>query len=161
MEKTDPLVCLEFLEKWVPVVSLVQEDLTVFLVPLVFLALRGLLVQKEMRDPQVPPDHQVLLVTKVRWDHQDQLGHLDPLVKPDQEESQAFQDCQEQMGFLERMETLENLVQRVTRVPRVTLDPLVFQAPEESKETLVNVELKETKVKKERLDWRGRRETWA
>merc|ERR1712066_246875 len=135
-------VCLEFLVRWVPVVSLVPED------SMVFLALRGLLVPKEMRDPQAPPDLQVLRVTKVRWDHQDQLGHLDPQDKPDQEESQDFQDCQEQMGCLGRMETLESLVPRVTKDPRVTLDPLVFLDPEESKETLVNVELKEIKVKK-------------
>jgi len=65
------------------------------------------------------------------------------------------------MVCLERMETLENLDRRVTKVLRVTLDPLASLDPEESKETLVSVELRETKVKKEKLVWRGRRATWA
>jgi len=65
------------------------------------------------------------------------------------------------MVCLERMETLENLDRRVTKVLRVTLDPLASLDPEESKETLVSVELRETKVKKEKLVWRGRRGTWV
>ena len=59
------------------------------------------------------------------------------------------------------METLASLVPRETKVLRDTLDPLAFPVPEESKETLVSVELKETKVKKEKLVWRGRREIWV
>ena len=156
----DPRVCLEFLERWVLVVSPAQGDSMDFLAPLVFLAPRVLLVLKEMRDPQAPLDLRVSLVTKVRWDLQDLLDHLDPQVRLDPEESLASQDCLEQMDCLERMETLGSLVPKETRVPRVTPDPSDSLDPEESKETLVNVELKETKVKKERLDWRDRRETW-
>ena len=65
------------------------------------------------------------------------------------------------MVCLERMETLENLDRRVTKVLKVTQDPWASLDPEESKETLVSVELKETKVKKEKLVWRGRREIWV
>ena len=59
------------------------------------------------------------------------------------------------------METLASLVPRETKVLRDTLDPWASPVPEESKETLVSVELKETKVKKEKLVWRGRREIWV
>jgi len=59
------------------------------------------------------------------------------------------------------METLENLDRRVTRVLRDTLDRSAFLDPEESRETLVSGELRETKVKKEKLVWRDRRATWA
>lgn len=65
------------------------------------------------------------------------------------------------MVCLERMETLENLDRRATRVLRDTLDRSAFLDPEESRETLVSVELRETKVKKEKLVWRDRRATWA
>lgn len=65
------------------------------------------------------------------------------------------------MVCLERMETLVNLDRRVTRVLRDTLDRSAFLDPEESRETLVSGELRETKVKKEKLVWRGRRATWA
>lgn len=59
------------------------------------------------------------------------------------------------------MVTLASLVPRGTRVHRVTLDQLAFLAPEESRETLENVELKETRGKRVRLDWRDRKETWV
>ena len=65
------------------------------------------------------------------------------------------------MVCLERMETLENLDRRATRVLRDTLDRSAFLDPEESRETLVSVELRETKVKREKLVWRDRRATWA
>ena len=65
------------------------------------------------------------------------------------------------MVCLERMETLENLDRRATRVLRDILDRSAFLDPEESRETLVSVELRETKVKKEKLVWRDRRATWA
>ena len=58
------------------------------------------------------------------------------------------------------MGTLARQVPRVTRVHRVTLDPLAFPDLEESRETLVNVELREIREKRERLGWRDRRETW-
>ena len=64
------------------------------------------------------------------------------------------------MVCLARMETLASLVPRETKVLRDTLDPWASPVPEESKETLVSVELKETKVKKEKLVWRGKREIW-
>lgn len=65
------------------------------------------------------------------------------------------------MVCLERMETLVNLDRRVTRVLRDTPDRSAFLDPEESRETLVSGELRETKVKKEKLVWRDRRATWA
>jgi len=65
------------------------------------------------------------------------------------------------MVCLERMETLVNLDRRATRVLRDTLDRSAFLDPEASRETLVSVELRETKVKKEKLVWRDRRATWA
>lgn len=58
------------------------------------------------------------------------------------------------------MGTLASLVPRGTKVHRVTLDLLAFLDLEESRETLVNVELKETREKRARLDWRDRKETW-
>lgn len=53
----DLRVCPVFLARWVPEVSLVPEVSTVFRDPLVFLALRDLLVLKETRDQQDPQDH--------------------------------------------------------------------------------------------------------
>lgn len=58
------------------------------------------------------------------------------------------------------MGTLASRVPRGTKVHRVTLDLLAFLDLEESRETLVNVELKETREKRARLDWRDRKETW-
>lgn len=58
------------------------------------------------------------------------------------------------------MGTLASLVPRGTKVHRVTLDQLAFLDLEESRETLVNVEPKETREKRARLDWRDRKETW-
>ena len=57
MERMDLRVCPVFLARWVPEVSLVPEVSTVFRDPLVFLALRDLLVLKETRDQQDPQDH--------------------------------------------------------------------------------------------------------
>ena len=53
----DLRVCPVFLARWVPEVSRVLEVSTVFRDPLVFLALRDLLVLKETRDQQDPQDH--------------------------------------------------------------------------------------------------------
>ena len=53
----DLRVCPVFLARWVPEVFRVLEVSTVFLDPLVFLALRDLLVLKETRDQQDPQDH--------------------------------------------------------------------------------------------------------
>ena len=53
----DLRVCPVFLARWVPEVSRVPEVSTVFRDPLVFLALRDLLVLKETRDQQDPQDH--------------------------------------------------------------------------------------------------------
>ena len=57
MERMDLRVCPVFLARWVPEVSRVLEVSTVFPDPLVFLALRDLLVLKETRDQQDPQDH--------------------------------------------------------------------------------------------------------
>ena len=59
------------------------------------------------------------------------------------------------------MGTLASLVPRETKVHRVTLDQWAFLDLEESRETLVNVELKETREKRARLDWRDRKEIWV
>ena len=59
------------------------------------------------------------------------------------------------------MVTLASLVPRETKVHRVTLDQLAFLDLEESRATLVNVELKETREKRARLDWRDRKEIWV
>ena len=59
------------------------------------------------------------------------------------------------------MGTLASQVPRVTRVHRVTLDLLAFLDLEESRETLVSVELRETREKRARLDWRDRKEIWV
>ena len=59
------------------------------------------------------------------------------------------------------METLASLVRRATKAHRVTLDRSAFLAREESRETLVSVELRETREKRERSDWRVRKETWV
>jgi len=57
VERMDLRVCPVFLARWVPEVSRVPEVSTVFRDPLVFLALRDLLVLKETRDQQDPQDH--------------------------------------------------------------------------------------------------------
>ena len=88
-------------------------------------------------------------------DHSDLLAKLVP------EENQVSQDYQELTGCLVRMGTLASLVPRGTKVHRVTLDQLAFLDLEESRETLVNVELKEIKEKRVKLDWRDRKETWV
>ena len=85
---------------------------------------------------------------------------MDLLVKLDPGENQVCQDCQELTGCLGRMGTLARQVPRVTRVHRVTLDLSAFPDLEESRETLVNVELREIREKRERLGWRDRKETW-
>ena len=59
------------------------------------------------------------------------------------------------------MGTLASQVPRVTRVHRVTLVLLAFPDLEESRETLVNVELKETRGKRVKSGWRVRKETWV
>ena len=58
------------------------------------------------------------------------------------------------------MGTLVRQVPRVTRVHRVTLDLLASPDLEESRETLVSVELRETRERRARLGWRDRKETW-
>ena len=88
-------------------------------------------------------------------DHSDLLAKLVPGENP------VYQDCQELTGCLVRMGTLASLVPRGTKVHRVTLDQLAFLDLEESRETLVNVELKETRERRGRLDWRDRKETWG
>ena len=59
------------------------------------------------------------------------------------------------------MVALASLVPRGTKDHRVTLDQSASLAPEESRETLENGELKETRGKRVRLDWRDRKETWV
>ena len=88
------------------------------------------------------------------------LDHSDLQVKLVPGASQAYQDYQELTGCLVRMVTLASLVPRETKVHRVTLDQLAFLDLEESRETLVNVELREIREKRERLGWRDRKETW-
>ena len=58
------------------------------------------------------------------------------------------------------MGTLARQVPRVTRVHRVTLVLSAFLDLEESRVTLVSVELRETREKRARLGWRDRKETW-
>ena len=58
MERTDHLVCLVFLGRWVREVSRVPEGSMAFPDPQEFLVLREALVRREMRglqDPQDPP----------------------------------------------------------------------------------------------------------
>ena len=90
-----------------------------------------------------------------------QLDHWDLQVKLVPGASQAYQDYQELTGCLARMETLASLDLRATKARRVTLDRWAFLGREESRETLVNVELKETREKRGRSGWRVRRETWG
>ena len=90
-----------------------------------------------------------------RWDHWDLQVRLVPGA------SQVYQDYQELTGCLARMETLASQDRRATKARRVTLDRLAFPGREESRETLVNVELRETRERRGRSGWRVRRETWA
>lgn len=150
-----------FLARWVPEVFQVPGVSMDFPDPPEFPVLRDLQARREMRDPPDRPDPRDLLATKAQWDHLGRSDHLAPLVKLVPGESQVYQDYQELTGCLVRMVTLVSLGRRATKAHRVTLDRLAFPDREESRETLVNVELKETRGKRVKSGWRVRKETWV
>lgn len=160
MEKMVHQACLEFLERWDLEVFLDPEDSMVSLVHLVFLVQRELLVPRVMKVQLDLQDPQDKLATKDLWDLLDQLDHSVLLASLDREENLDYLDCQVLMACQERMEILESLDQRETRVHRVTQVQLASLVPEALKEILENEVNKEKRVRRERSDWKVKREIW-
>ena len=120
MERMDHQVCLEFPVRWDQEGFLDHEDSMVFLVRLVFLVQRALPVLRVMKDQLDHLDPRDKLATKDPWDLLDLLDRSALLVRLDHGESLVYLDSLVPMACRERMEILENLDQRETRVHRVT-----------------------------------------